>query len=86
MGMWLHDLNVHWMNHPFVRNQFVIADDAAFVQIMATGVRKVYIDTVRDLDMPDAPTIISTKAFFKKTPKIDQIHSKYTPFRPSFYF
>jgi putative nucleotidyltransferase with HDIG domain len=62
VGMFVHDLNVDWMNHPFVRNQFVIADDAAIAQIMATGVREVYIDTARGLDMPDAPTVEEVNA------------------------
>lgn len=62
VGMYIHDLNVDWMNHPFVRNQFVIADDAAIAQIMATGVREVYIDTARGLDMPDAPTVEEVNA------------------------
>ncbi|QLI81984.1 HD-GYP domain-containing protein [Chitinibacter fontanus] len=62
VGMFIHDLNVDWMNHPFVRNQFVITDDAAIAQIMATGVREVYIDTERGLDMPDAPTVEEVNA------------------------
>lgn len=57
VGMFIHDLNVDWMNHPFVRNQFAVADDNVIAQIMATGVREVYIDTERGLDLADAPTV-----------------------------
>ncbi|WP_373974407.1 HD-GYP domain-containing protein [Chitinibacter sp. SCUT-21] len=62
IGMFIHDLNVDWMNHPFVRNKFVIADDEALAKIMATGVREVYIDITRGLDMPDAPTVEEVNA------------------------
>ncbi|WP_157669418.1 HD-GYP domain-containing protein [Chitinibacter sp. GC72] len=62
VGMFIHDLNVDWMNHPFVRNKFLISDDNALAQIAATGVREVYIDTSRGLDMPDAPTVEEVNA------------------------
>ncbi|QLG89697.1 HD-GYP domain-containing protein [Chitinibacter bivalviorum] len=61
-GMYIHDLNVDWMNHPFVRNQFVIEGDEAIAKIIATGVREVYIDTARGLDMADAPTVEEVNA------------------------
>ncbi|WP_028449954.1 MULTISPECIES: HD-GYP domain-containing protein [Chitinibacter] len=62
VGMFIHDLNVDWMNHPFVRNQFAVADDNVIAQIMATGVREVYIDTERGLDLADAPTVEEVNA------------------------
>ncbi|XZG70091.1 HD-GYP domain-containing protein [Chitinibacteraceae bacterium HSL-7] len=56
-GMFIHDLNVNWMDHPFVRNQFALQTEAELSLIMATGVHEVYIDTVRGTDVAsDAPT------------------------------
>jgi putative nucleotidyltransferase with HDIG domain len=60
-GMFIHDLNVDWMNHPFVRNQFVVINDDTIARIVATGVREVYIDTERGLDF-DAPTMEEVNA------------------------
>ncbi|MBM5574815.1 HD-GYP domain-containing protein [Deefgea sp. CFH1-16] len=61
-GMYIHDLNVDWMNHPFVRNRFVIQTDEEIAKITATGVREIYIDTALGLDMSDAPTIEEVNA------------------------
>lgn len=61
-GMYIHDLNVDWMNHPFVRNRFVIQTDEEIAKITATGVREIYIDTARGLDLADAPTIEEVNA------------------------
>ncbi|QZA81961.1 HD-GYP domain-containing protein [Deefgea piscis] len=61
-GMYIHDLNVDWMNHPFVRNRFVIQTDEEIAKITATGVREIYIDTTRGLDLADAPTMEEVNA------------------------
>lgn len=61
-GMFIHDLNVDWMDHPFVRNKFIIQNDEEIAKITATGVREVYIDTERGLDLADAPTIEEVNA------------------------
>ena len=55
-GMYLHDLNVGWMDHPFVRNQFKISSEDEIAQISGLGVHEIYIDTNRGLDVSDAPT------------------------------
>lgn len=62
-GMYLHDLNVGWMDHPFVRSQFTIANEAEIAKIIDLGVRELYIDTARGLDIGDhAPTAKEVKA------------------------
>jgi HD-GYP domain-containing protein (c-di-GMP phosphodiesterase class II) len=55
-GMFVHDLNVDWMAHPFLRQRFVVQDDAAVSKIRAAGIRELYVDTSRGSDVPDAPT------------------------------
>ncbi|MBE9610618.1 HD-GYP domain-containing protein [Chitinilyticum piscinae] len=62
-GMFIHDLNVGWMDHPFLRNQFPVTSDEDMGRILATGVREVYIDTEQGLDVGDhAPTQEEVKA------------------------
>lgn len=62
-GMYIHDLNVGWMDHPFLRNQFPLNNEEELARIHATGVREVYIDTELGLDVGDhAPTADEVKA------------------------
>lgn len=55
-GMYVHDLNCGWLEHPFLTNAFRVEDAARVAKIRALGIREVYIDTCRGLDVPDAPT------------------------------
>lgn len=55
-GMYVHDLNVDWMAHPFLRKRFLIQDEAAVSKIRAAGIHELYIDTARGDDVPDALT------------------------------
>ena len=47
-GMYIHDLNV--------RNQFQVKDEERVREIRSLGIREVYIDTLKGLDVEDAPT------------------------------
>jgi putative nucleotidyltransferase with HDIG domain len=61
LGMFVHDLNCNWMDHPFLRNQFVIEDAEMMRKIAEVGVKELYIDTSKGLDVleeaaaPSAP-------------------------------
>ncbi len=55
-GMYVHDLNCGWMDHPFLRNRFAIEDDEQLARIREAGVRELYIDTERGADVADAPS------------------------------
>lgn len=55
-GMYIADLGADWMEHPFVRNQFAVDDEATIRKIVASGIRAVYIDPTKGLDVADAPT------------------------------
>ncbi|KAF0099907.1 MAG: HD-GYP domain-containing protein [bacterium] len=55
-GMYVHDVNCSWMDHPFVTNHFMVNDDKRIREIKALGVRELYIDTARGLDAEDAQT------------------------------
>jgi putative nucleotidyltransferase with HDIG domain len=52
-GMYIHDLNCSWLQHDFVRNRFVVADEDDVRKVRAIGVREIDVDTERGLD-PDA--------------------------------
>ena len=44
-GMFVHDLDLDWLSHPFLRNRFLVKDEEALQKIRATGVAVVCIDT-----------------------------------------
>lgn len=55
-GMFVHDLDCRWFDHPFLRNRFLVRDDETVAKIAAYGIRELYIDTERGDDVLDAPT------------------------------
>ena len=56
VGMFVHDLSCHWMDHPFVRNRLMITSEDEIRKIIAAGIHELYIDTEKGLDVADAPT------------------------------
>ncbi|MEA5097932.1 MAG: DUF3391 domain-containing protein, partial [Burkholderiaceae bacterium] len=56
IGMYIHDLNSDWISHPFVRNRFQVTSYDEIRQILESGIREIYIDTDKGLDVKDAPT------------------------------
>jgi HD-GYP domain-containing protein (c-di-GMP phosphodiesterase class II) len=50
-GMYVHDVNCSWMDHPFVTNHFMVEDAKRISEIKALGVHALYIDTARGLDV-----------------------------------
>lgn len=44
-GMYVHDLNCSWAEHPFLRSRFKVKDETQIEQIRAAGIHDVYIDT-----------------------------------------
>ena len=55
-GMYIHDLDCAWMDHPFVSNSFLVKDEATARKIRRLGIRQVYIDSARGEDIKGAPT------------------------------
>jgi HD-GYP domain-containing protein (c-di-GMP phosphodiesterase class II) len=52
----VHDLDCGWLNHPFLLNRFLVADEAVVQKIADAGIRALYIDTSRGDDVDDALT------------------------------
>jgi putative nucleotidyltransferase with HDIG domain len=55
-GMFIHDLNCGWMDHPFLSTRFKVESGKDIQKIREAGLREVYIDTELGLDVDDAPT------------------------------
>lgn len=56
VGMYIHDLNCHWMAHPFARNRFKLSSESQIEKIRQGGFVSVFIDTTKGLDAKDAHT------------------------------
>src|SRR5574343_1365534 len=50
-GMYIHDLNCGWLDHPFVSNAFHVRDQATVDKIVNLGIRELYIDTLKGADV-----------------------------------
>ncbi|MCL1893199.1 MAG: HD-GYP domain-containing protein [Holophagaceae bacterium] len=57
LGMYIHDLNVPWLEHGFVLNHFMLQYDKQIEKIMHANILEVLIDTERGLDHAHAPTV-----------------------------
>ncbi len=55
-GMFIHDLNCGWLDHPFLTNAFHVPDFATLKKVQAIGLRELYIDTAKGADVIYAPT------------------------------
>jgi len=54
-GMFVHDLQMSWLQHPFLRNQFVIHSQDEIDRMRALGIREVVIDPERAERLPENP-------------------------------
>lgn len=57
VGMYVHQLNSQWVEHPLNCNDFLIESEEDIGKIAAAGVRDVCIDSDRGLDADGAPTL-----------------------------
>ncbi len=62
VGMFIHDLDCGWMEHPFVRNRFAIASDAEIARIREAGIRGIVIDCAKGQDVDHAQTLEQAQA------------------------
>jgi HD-GYP domain-containing protein (c-di-GMP phosphodiesterase class II) len=57
IGMFIHDMSCNWIDHPFMRNRFLLSSEGEIKKIIDAGIYDVYIDTERGIDVKDAPTV-----------------------------
>ena len=55
-GMFVHDFNCSWLNHPFLTNAMKINDEQIVQKVIDYGIRELYIDTDKGYDLGGAPT------------------------------
>ncbi len=54
-GMYIHALDGNWFNHPFWRTKFLLTDPADLQTLRASGIKALWIDVQKGLDV-QAPT------------------------------
>lgn len=64
VGMYLHKLGGSWLQHPFLRNSFLLDDPKDLQRILDSGIHTVWIDSSRGLglDAEDAPAAMEPLA------------------------
>lgn len=55
-GMYIDDFNCSWMDHPFLFVRMKVRNEKIIKKTIDSGIREVYIDTDRGLDIVDALT------------------------------
>ena len=56
VGMYIHDLNVPWLEHGFAKNRFLLQDEKQIERIIQVNISEVLIDTVRGIDEAHSPS------------------------------
>ncbi len=73
-GMFIHDLNCGWLDHPFMTNSFHVRDQATVDKIIGLGIRELYIDTLKGADVWEARTQTEVNADLDR--RLQQIAEK----------
>ncbi len=55
-GVFVHDFNCGWLHHPFLTDRTKLKTDKQIQKVLKYGIRELYIDTDKGLDIDDAPT------------------------------
>ena len=61
VGMYIHDLDCGWAEHPFLRSRFMVGSECEIDKIHRAGIHGVVIDCNRGLDASNAPTLTEAK-------------------------
>ncbi|MDA7088995.1 HD-GYP domain-containing protein [Pseudomonas sp. SA3-5] len=56
-GMYIHELCGSWMEHPFWKPRFLLNDPKDLQRIRDSGIRELWIDTSKGLDLPSGQTL-----------------------------
>lgn len=55
-GLFVHDFNCGWLHHPFLAYRTALRSEKDIAKVVKYGIRELYIDTDKGLDIDDAPT------------------------------
>jgi len=61
VGMYIHDFNCGWLNHPFLTNSMLVSGEEIIRKVIDYGIRELYIDTDKGYDVDGAPTAEEVK-------------------------
>ena len=53
IGMFVHDFNAGWMDHPFLFNRVMIKSEGDLAKVRNSRIQELFIDTERGLDVED---------------------------------
>jgi len=62
VGMFVHELDCGWTEHPFLRNRFALTAETEIQRIRDAGIHGVVIDCRKGLDASYAPTLSEARA------------------------
>ena len=82
-GMFIHDFNCRWIEHPFFSKKLLIKDNRIISKMLKYGISEVYIDTARGSDVVDGlnekEVGCSIQAGLKKIAKTETEYIKHVP-------
>ncbi|MEI6414634.1 MAG: HD-GYP domain-containing protein [Pseudomonadota bacterium] len=85
IGMFIHDMDLSWINHPFIRNHFKVEDAETLGKVRATQAKALYIDTDKGLDVAggqsDAEVRSQVQATLTRVAKSAARDTVHTPLR-----
>ncbi|MBK1641484.1 phosphodiesterase [Chromatium okenii] len=74
IGMYVHDLNCDWLDHGFIRNQFLLKKETDLLRIREIGICDLYIDTAKGTDAAPAPSArVVTAALEQELVQLDVV-------------
>jgi HD-GYP domain-containing protein (c-di-GMP phosphodiesterase class II) len=62
VGMYIHDLDCNWIDHPFMRSRFLLTTEDEIRKIQAAKIRAILIDSDKGHDVDHAPTLAEARA------------------------
>ncbi len=69
IGMFIHDLNSQWLQHPFFGSSVKVSNEGVIDKIVAYDIKEVFIDTELGIDVVDS-------SLEKVDPEVDKIPEK----------
>lgn len=77
LGMYVHDLNCNWLDHPFARNHFMVDSREVLDKILGSGIGEVFIDTNL------GQIVVAPPAGTDASPQIEESPSESSSFSPT---
>jgi putative nucleotidyltransferase with HDIG domain len=76
-GMYVHDMDCGWMEHPFLTDSFKVSNDKDIERMIGHGIRELYIDPAKGFDVDDSPTQAEAESVVSR-----QIAAVVAPIKP----